>query len=76
MLSFILFALLWIIPLSAIMGFLNALASHRYRLLSRDWWLGDVKEMTGVYAALFLVALIIFVAAKAILTPHEPPEWP
>ena len=39
MLSFILLALFWIVPLSALMGFVNSLASHRHRLLSRDWWL-------------------------------------
>lgn len=77
MLSFILFALFWIVPLSALMGVLNALASHRHRLLSRDWWLGDVKEMTAVYVVLFLVGLIIFVVAKAIVSPYyEPTEWP
>ena len=74
--SFTRFALLRIVPLAAIIGVLNALASHRHRLLSRDWWLGDLKEMTGVYAVQFLIALIVFVAAKAIVTPHEPPERP
>jgi hypothetical protein len=77
MLSFILLALLWIVPLSALMGFLNSLVSRRHRLLSRDWWLADVKEMTGVYAVLFLVGLVIFVIMKSIgLHLHESPQLP
>ncbi len=59
------------------MGFLNALASHRHRLLSREWWRDDVKEMTIVWAVLFVIGLIVFVIAKSIVTPHyEPKEWP
>jgi hypothetical protein len=70
MLSFILLALLWIVPLSVIVGVLDSLTSHKNRLLSRDWWLEDVKEKTGVWAFVFIVVLFLYIVAKKLVSPE------
>ena len=78
LLSFILLAVLCIVPLSALVGFLDSLTSQRHRLLSRDWWLKDMKEKTCVWAVVFLIGLIVYVVGKKLVSQQYggPTEWP
>ena len=76
--SFILLAVLCIVPLSALVGFFDSLRSRRHRLLSRDWWLKDMKEKTCVWAFVFLTTLALYVVGKELVSPQYggPTEWP